>query len=209
MKRVLGSILAGLSLLGGAAVLFPACVHDDSSLFILDALAQPANATSGVCGYTADPTQPYIDVRRPSGLRSFGGEYIATFLVGNQMVPEVNPTQLMTETSFVNIQGAVVRVTKSTGEPVISFTRLTATSIPPSTGTTPGYGAVQVLLLDPMHAQPRTPTSSTLLAFARPPFPLNRSSDSLRIRSSSASPSAAKMWNRTNSNFQSMSATVA
>jgi hypothetical protein len=147
MKRVLGSILAVGSLVGGAAVAFPACVHDDSTMFILDALAQPTGSTSGQCSYTSDPTQPYL----PQGIVDFAlrQEYVATFLVGNQMVPEVNPTQLMTETSFINIQGAVVRVTKSDGTPVTSFTRLVGATIPPSTGSTPGYGPVSVLILDP------------------------------------------------------------
>jgi hypothetical protein len=147
MKRVLGSILAAVSLVGGAAMAFPACVHDDSTLFILDALAQPTGSTTGQCTYTSDPTQPYV----PQGIVDYAlrQEYVATFLVGNQMVPEVNPTQLMTETSFINIQGAVVRITKSDGTPITSFTRLAATTIPPSTGTTPGYGPVSVLVLDP------------------------------------------------------------
>ena len=94
MKRVLGSILAGLSMIGGAAVAFPACVHDDSSLFILDALAQPSNSSSAVCAYTADPTQGYITSGTVDYLLTQG--YLATFLVGNQLVPEVNNTQLMT-----------------------------------------------------------------------------------------------------------------
>jgi hypothetical protein len=147
MKRVLGRILAGLSFMGGAAIAFPACVHDDSSLFILDALAQPSNSTSSVCGYTADPTQPYVTSGVIDYVLTQG--YLATFLVGNQLVPEVNNTQLMTETSFIDVQGAVVRITKSNGDPIKSFTRLAATTIPPSTGATPGFGAVQVVILDP------------------------------------------------------------
>ncbi len=149
MKRVWGHVLSGVTLSAGIAVaggVVPACVHDDSSIFVDDVLA-PQYVTAGMaCTFTADPTQPSLG----SGTldASLLTEYTAVFLVGNQLVPRGNPNQPHTETSYVTIQGAVVRIVDSNGNQLNTFTNRAAGTIPPSSGTTPGYLAVGATIID-------------------------------------------------------------
>ena len=148
MTRLWGHVLVGFSFVSAAAVLVPACVHDNSAIFVRDVLAPVLVTNSASCGYTSDPSQPYIS----SGVLdvSIRSEYDPTYLVANQLVPEVNATQLQTETSIVTIQGAVVRITDSAGVQLRTFTRLSSTSINPALGGVPTYGPVTVTTVDPM-----------------------------------------------------------
>jgi len=154
MKRVWGHVLAGLSIAAGVigtGAIVAACVHDDSTIFVQGVLA-PQFVTAGMtCTYTSDPTQDHIT----SGVLDTGilDEYTAEFLVGNQIVPQGNPNQPNTETSFVSIQGAVVRILDSAGNQLTSFTQPAAITIPPSSGTTPGYAPIGVTILDPATVQ--------------------------------------------------------
>ena len=149
MKRVWGHVLSGVLLLGGAmtaAASFPGCVHDNSTIFVADVLA-PQYVTAGMaCTFTADPTQPVLaEGTLDVGLTS---EYSAVFLVGNQIVPRGDPTQPHTETSYVSVEGAVVTVTDSSGAQLDSFTTMAAGTIPPSSGTTPGFASLSVTIVD-------------------------------------------------------------
>jgi hypothetical protein len=148
MKRVWGHVSTGVLLVGGAVIAapFPACVHDNSTLFIYNVLA-PQFVTAGMtCTFTADPTQPVIS----AGLldSSLAAEYAPVFLVGNQIVPRGDPTQPHTETSFITIEGAVVTITDSNGNQLNSFTKPVAATVPPSTGTTPGFASLGVTIID-------------------------------------------------------------
>lgn len=146
MKRVWAHVLAGVSLLAGAAVVMPACVHNDSSLFVQDVLAPQFVTPGQTCSFTTDPTQPFLS----SGILDVGlrNEYDPTFLVGNQLVTQSNSQQLQTETSIITIQGAVVRITDSAGNQLNTFTRLATATVYPATGTTPGYSPVTVTTID-------------------------------------------------------------
>jgi hypothetical protein len=149
MKRVWGHVLAGLSLIPGAAFVFSACVHNDSTVFVRDVLAPQTSSQSGaVCLYTADPAQAFIS----SGTLDIAlrPQYDAIYLVGNQMVPEVNANQLQTETSTVTIQGAIVRITNNRGDELDRYTRLAAATLSPSSGNTPGYAPIGVTIVDPL-----------------------------------------------------------
>jgi hypothetical protein len=149
MKRVWGNGLTGLMLLAGVAVAStagPACVHDDSTIFVSDVLA-PQYVTAGMaCVFTADPTQPILSAGVLDA--SLSPEYSAVFLVGNQIVPRGDPTQPQTETSFVTIEGAVVRIVDSSGNQLTTYTRPAAATVPPSSGTTPGYASLAVTIID-------------------------------------------------------------
>lgn len=151
MKRAWGQVLAAVSLLaglGGAGAAFMACVHDDSTLYVHDALAPKFSQMGSICTWTPDPMQAFISSGVLDVSLSPNG-YEGIFLVGNQLVPQVNSSQLMTETSFVTIQGAVVRVTDRLGNTVGKpFTRLTSATIPPSSGGVPGYAPVFVQIVD-------------------------------------------------------------
>jgi hypothetical protein len=146
MRRFIGRAVAGLTLLGAAAAFSVGCSHDNSSIFVLDVLA-PQLVTNGAgCMFTSQTTQPFLS----SGTLdvAFSDEYQGTFLVGNQLVPEVNSQQLQTETSTVNIQGAIVRITDSSGNQLSTFTRLTSASIFPSSGGVPSFTPISVVILD-------------------------------------------------------------
>jgi len=149
MKRVWGHVLAGLSLVAGIATtgsLIAACVHDDSTIFVNGVLA-PQFVTPGmVCTYTPDPTQAHIT----SGVLDIGitSAYTAEFLVGNQIVPRGDPNQPQSETSFAYIQGAVVRILDANGDQLSTFTQPVGITIPPSSGTTPGYAPIGVEIVD-------------------------------------------------------------
>jgi hypothetical protein len=152
MKRAWGPLLASLALLAGGSAVFGACVHDDSTIFVHDALAPKFAQMGSICTWTPDPMQAFVS----SGVLDVAlrQTYEGGFLVGNQMVPQVNSNQLQTETSFVTIQGAVVRVTDRRGVVVgMPFTRLTAATIPPSSGGVPGFAPIFVTVVDQLALQ--------------------------------------------------------
>jgi hypothetical protein len=165
MKRVWVHVVAGLSLLTGAGVAliaFSACVHNDSTIFVRDALASQYVSNGSVCMWTSDPAQTYhssgvLDV----ALRQ---QYDGVFLVGNQMVAQANSSQLQTETSTFTIQGAVVRITNAKGVERRAFTTTTSASISPASGNTPGYAAVIVPIVDPETIQSAPETVNILNA---------------------------------------------
>jgi len=150
MKRVRGHVLSGLSLVAGVAVMgsiVAACVHDDSTMFVEGVLA-PQFVTPGMaCTFTGDPTQLHLT----SGFLDVGivGSYTAEFLVGNQIVPRGDPNQPDTETSYLKVEGAVVRIVDSNGGQVTSFTQPAGITIPPSSGTLPGYAPIGLQIIDP------------------------------------------------------------
>ena len=152
MKRVWGHVLAAVSLVAGVAVAFSACVHDDSTIFVQSVLAPQTSSQAGaLCTWNSDPTQPFIS----SGVLDLElrPEYDAEFLVGNQMAAQANSSQLQTETSFVEINAAVVRITSSnTVNGVVTlanYTRLATATIPPASGNNPGYTPIgPVTILD-------------------------------------------------------------
>jgi hypothetical protein len=149
MKRVCGHVLAGLTVLAGvvaAGSVVSACVHDDSTLFVDEVLA-PQYVTPGTtCAWTADPTQPHLT----SGVLdvALSGEYVAEFLLGNQIVPAGNPNQPQTETSYISVQGAVVSINDSQGNQLTTYTQPASISIEPSSGTTPGFSGVSLRIID-------------------------------------------------------------
>jgi hypothetical protein len=146
MKPFIRRAVVGLTLLGAGLVLSVGCTHDNSTIFVFDVLAPQLVSNGGPCMFTSETTQAFIS----SGFLDVAlrDNYTPTFLVGNQMVPEVNSQQLMTETSTVQIQGAIVRITDSAGTQLANFTRLTSATIFPSTGGVPSFAPVTVLVLD-------------------------------------------------------------
>jgi hypothetical protein len=146
MKRVWGHVITGLSLVAGGAVAFPACVHNDSTIFVQDVLAPQEVANNMPCTFTNSPTQTVLS----SGILDldFRYQYDPWYLVGNQMVAEANSQQLVTETSTVTLQGAVVRITNSQGAQLRTFTRLASATIYAAAGSVPGYAPVSVTTID-------------------------------------------------------------
>ena len=146
MKRFLGHALVSLLLLGGAGAVVAACAHDNSSVFVADVLA-PQYVTSGnICVFTGQTTQATLS----KGVLDVAllQEYNPVYLVGNQLVPQVNSQQLQTETSTVQITSAAVRITDSSGNNLNSFTVMASATIFPSSGGVPTFEPIQVLTID-------------------------------------------------------------
>lgn len=140
MNRVLGRCLAGLVVATGALSLNSACAHDDSSLFV-QAVIFPQPQGAGIqCVYAANPSQIFLS--RGTLDTAFRSEYDAVFLLANQLVAQSNPSQVQTETSHINIQGAIVRVTDAAGNQLDSYTSLTSGTVYAAIGGTPGYAVV-------------------------------------------------------------------
>jgi hypothetical protein len=150
MKRVWGHLFTGLTLLAGVTTLgsaVSACVHDDSTVFVSEMLAPQLVSVGSQCLYTADPTQPHIT----SGVFDVAlvSSYTGSFLLANQVVPRADPNQPQTETSFVTITGAVVTINDSQGNQLASYTKPVSVTIPPSSGTTPGFSPAFLEIVDP------------------------------------------------------------
>ena len=154
MNRIRGSVVsvATLALLVGAFA--PACNHTDSSLFIDNVQAPPANVAtaSGTCAYTAaDPTAP----AEFSGVFDVAvvDTFTAVLLVGNQLNEQADPQSDRTETSRITVTLASVNVTTvasdgssaALGDP---FTVQVESFVNPGGGGVTGYGLVQVTLID-------------------------------------------------------------
>jgi hypothetical protein len=148
MKRAWGwgHVFGGLALVTGGSAVVAACTHNDSTIFVRNVLAPQLVMSGAGCLYTTDPTQPVIS----SGVLDVDlrGSYDPTYILGNQMVPEVNGAQLQTETAIVTIQGAIVRITDVAGAQLKTFTRLTSTTLNPSAGSTPGFAPITVTTID-------------------------------------------------------------
>jgi hypothetical protein len=146
MKRVWGHVLAGFAVMTGAAAVSTACAHDDSSLFVLDVLAQQLVSNGMQCVYTTDPTQPYIS----GGILdlSLRTRYDAEYLVGNDLVQQGNPDQFRSETSRVHVETAIVSIQDTSGNQLNTYTYDVASTIEPSTGTTPSFEPISVNTID-------------------------------------------------------------
>ena len=145
MNRVLGRCLAGLAVVTGALSLSAGCVHDDSSFFVQNVIFPTPQGAGTECIYTANPTQSFLS--KGTLDTAFRSEYDAVFLVANQLVTESNPNQAQTETSNINIQGAIVRDTDAAGNQLDSFTSLTSGTVYAAVGGTPGYAATTATVI--------------------------------------------------------------
>jgi hypothetical protein len=147
MNRLWGGVSAALMAVAGTGAVLSACASDDSTIFVYDVLAPQVVSAGTPCSFTSDPTQPQIlgggvldvDLR---------GEYDPTYLVGNQLVAQANPTAARTETSFVTLQKATVIVKNDQQVTVDQFEDLVSTTIAPASGGTPSYGPITVTTID-------------------------------------------------------------
>jgi hypothetical protein len=142
-RRALVSALA----VGAAAVASPGCAESEAMIFIRQVQARVATGSTG-CIPDASPSSTFIE----EGILDveFRLQYDAALLVGNQLVPRGNSSQLRTETSRIALQGAVVRVQDSNG--VVQWGPVTVPGsgfIDPASGTNPSYGLTDAILLGP------------------------------------------------------------
>jgi hypothetical protein len=146
MKRIWGFVFGGVVVASVGGLSLSACAHDDSTIYVQSVLAPPLVAPgTAECLYTADPTQAALSSGKLDiALRN---TYDAAFLLANQIVARGDPTAPQTETSIVNIKGAVVRITDSNGMVLNSYTRTATAVIAPAQGSTPGYAALAPLTI--------------------------------------------------------------
>ncbi|HMI86189.1 MAG TPA: hypothetical protein VK550_18975 [Polyangiaceae bacterium] len=134
-----------LAAAGGSALLAGAgCADSESILFVRQAQARIA---SGANGCTVDSSPSSLFITEGTLDLAFRTEYRAALLVGNQLVARGNSSQLRTETSRVEVQGAVVRLEDGTSTVWGPFTVPGSGFIDPATGSTPSYGLTEAILL--------------------------------------------------------------
>jgi hypothetical protein len=149
VTRILGAAIGGLL----AAASVSSCVANDASLVVLGVLTPPQSSGSSgasVCLYTPNIVGPYLSFGTMDV--AFAEEYVPTLLVGNQLVPEGNPSQFRIETNNINLQGAIVRVTDATGAQLDNYTAPALGFVQPSSGGTPGLSTIAVTLVSPKAA---------------------------------------------------------
>ena len=143
MKRVVAHWLflaaAGSALLGSGG-----CADPESMLFIRQAQAR---ISSGATGCTVESSPSSLFITEGTLDLAFRTEYTAALLVGNQLVARGNASQLRTETSRVEIEGAVVRLENGQNTVWGPFTVPASGFIDPATGSTPSYGLTEAILL--------------------------------------------------------------
>ncbi|MDI1450076.1 hypothetical protein [Polyangium sp. 6x1] len=138
-RRHVGSVAALLAL-GG--LLGAGCAENRSSLFVRGALV----FDSDTCEVTAEASAATL--LRGTLDVAFTTEYSAALLVGNQLVRRGNAATLRTETSRVIFESADVHTFDAAGNELGAFTAPATGFVDPSTGTEPGFGFVNVVLVD-------------------------------------------------------------
>jgi hypothetical protein len=160
MNRIWGHTLSTAILALAAGSAFPACAHNDGSLFVSGVLYPPTPA-AGLCVYTAAPTSQILS----RGLvdASLTDSYTPYFLLGSALIAQGDPTTPQAETSRLTLQGVDVRVV----DPVdnsewMNADVLAAATIAPATGATPAYEAIQASVMDAKAIAHFNPTGSTV-----------------------------------------------
>jgi len=146
MKRVLGHCLAGATLIVGGVAFMAACVHDDESFFVQDVMYPLPAAAGSPCTFLPQLNATFL----PRGVLdvAFRLEYDPWYLLGNQLVSRANPTQLQVESSTINLEGAVVRITDAGGNQLANYTTLTSGTIYPGVSGIAGLATASITALD-------------------------------------------------------------
>lgn len=146
-------------LTAATAVLLTACAENESSLFIRGCLVpDPDTCIASPSGDGALSASGLLDLNV-----SGNGSYSCPLLIGNQLVPVGDDVTLRTETSRIFVYAFDVSVTDSTGAINTTFTAPANGMIDPTSGPTPGYGAVGALLIDAATAAAVPPSGTELL----------------------------------------------
>jgi hypothetical protein len=120
------------------------CADSESMLFVRQAQAR---VQTGAAGCTVDSSPGSLFITEGTLDLAFRTEYSAALLVGNQLVGRGNSSQLRTETSRVQIEGAEVRLEDGQRTVWGPFTVPGSGFIDPATGAAPAYGITETILL--------------------------------------------------------------
>lgn len=138
MKNLWRGAFAILFLGLSVALFAPACVDNESSLFVRN-VAQPS--CDLITTDSPEIGEGFLDTRYQCG-------YSAVLIIGNQLVKRGDDNKLQTETSRVEIKGADVQVLDSSGAVLGQFSAPAVGFVDPANATNPGYGLTEVLLID-------------------------------------------------------------
>ncbi len=127
--------LVAIAALGGVPAALGGCADNDSALFIRSVIALRGG---GDCLARAQPDATMLAYGVLD--TSFGGNYVASLLVGNQMARQGDRDKVRTETSRIALRGAIVSVKDALGNTIKEFTTDGAGFVDPGNGTEPGYG---------------------------------------------------------------------
>jgi hypothetical protein len=121
------------------------CADSESMLFIRQVQAR---LTTGATACVADNAPTSLSLTGGVLDVAFRTRYTAALLVGNQLVARGNSTQVRTETSRIDIRGAVVHVLDDAGELAWGPVTVPGTGfIEPAVGSDPAFGLTETTLL--------------------------------------------------------------
>jgi hypothetical protein len=147
MNRFWGHTLSSALVAMAAASAFPACAHNDGSLFVHGVLYPPVPNGNQGCVYTADPTAAELPRGRVDA--ALTSAYAPEFLLGSSLIAQANAVTPQSETSTLTIQGVDVRVVDPvTNAQVIDVDVLTAGIVEAASGATPSYSAIAAEVMD-------------------------------------------------------------
>jgi hypothetical protein len=146
MNRFWGHSMSVAGLALAAASAFPACAHNNASLFV-NTVLQPPNPSGGTCTYDGTPAAAFLSSGQVDAALSIA--YTPVFLLGNQLIEQGNGTIPVPETARIEVQNAVVQVVDPrTGATIEDNTVLTDAFLNPAAGTSPSYSPIAVTIMD-------------------------------------------------------------
>jgi hypothetical protein len=169
MNRFWGHALSTAVLAVAAGAAFPACAHDDSTLYINGVLAPPVAAQLGSpCIYTPSPTA--LMLSRGTVDATLTDSYTPQFLLGSQMKSQAQPDRVRAETGRIALQGALVRVIDpADGSVWMDATVLSTGLIEPAQGAVSSYLDIGATIMDKnaiAHFDPGADAAPAKLALA-------------------------------------------
>jgi len=142
MRRTLLKSLLALAAPCLVAGALPSCATNDSMMFIVGVGVRKA----GACAVKADLTSPTLS----NGVldRLFASEYVASLIVGNQVMERGSRERVRTETSRVAFKGAEVKIETPQGAEVVpSFSSLATGFVDASDGTDAAVATMSATLI--------------------------------------------------------------
>ncbi len=123
------------------------CAENDSTLFVEGVLSP----TPPSCEASGDPSAALLfrgklDV-------AFRDKYEGLVLVGNQLTPRGNKSELRTETAGFRVRGAEVELRSPQGALIDEFSVNGGGFIQPNSAETPGYGLAEVTMIPASQGQ--------------------------------------------------------
>lgn len=141
LKLISRGLMLLIAILVGASVA-PGCATQDSELFIRGvAYTPPGQCVIKAEADTAVLSQGLLDL-------AFGQSYSGFMIWGNQLVARGSTDLVRVENNRVALDSADVSVQLTDGSEVSAFSVPTSGFADPTTGGLPGYGFVQVPLID-------------------------------------------------------------